>query len=213
MAIRVLSALAAPLLALAACGPGFDRPVGVDDPTYGLAVQSNALVARGGAPLISLRQRFATEAPVAVTFAFDSAALDPTARATLDRQADWMRQFPEVGFRVYGHADAPGSNAYNESLGRRRAQAVVGYLAARGVSPSRLEALVSFGERRPVIPGDGRERLNRRAVTDVSGFVSRHPTVLDGEYAAVVQREYVASAARGPGIETGGAGTGAAAAE
>ena len=38
------------------------------------------------------------------------------------------------------------------------------------------------------------ERRNRRTVVEVSGFYERHPTVLNGKYAAVIFREYVASA-------------------
>ena len=183
-------------LALGACErpASLDREAGLSAPGFGLAVRSNALVNRGGAPLVSLQGRFATEVPSIVTFPFDSAALEAPARAALDAQADWMRQFPELGFRVYGHADVVGPSPYNEALGRRRAEAVVSYLAARGVSPSRLEALVSFGERYPIVPNAGRERLNRRVVTEVSGFLSRHPTVLNGKYAEVVFREYVVSA-------------------
>ena len=35
------------------------------------------------------------------------------------------------------------------------------------------------------------EMRNRRTVTEVSGFVRRHPTVLNGKYAAVIHREYL----------------------
>ena len=49
---------------------------------------------------------------------------------------------------------------------------------------------------------EGRERLNRRVVTQVSGFLARHPTVLDGRYAEIVYREYVESARPTVGIET-----------
>ena len=191
-------------LALAGCqsAPGsFDREAGATGPSLGLATRSNALVARGGAPLVSLQARFAAEAPVLVTFAFDSAALDAAALAAIDRQADWMRQFPELGFRVYGYADAPGPAPYNEALGRRRAEAVLAALAARGVSRGRLEALVSFGERRPLVPARAASGSNRRVSTEVAGFLARHPTVLNGKYAEVVFREYVDSAAPATGLE------------
>ena len=94
----------------------------------------------------------------------------------LDRQAHWIKQFPEVRFRVFGHTDAVGSNAYNKSLGLRRARAAVNYLVSRGISRNRLEAVVSFGETQPLIPTPERERRNRRTVTEVSGFLKRHPT-------------------------------------
>ncbi|MGB0914141.1 MAG: OmpA family protein, partial [Phaeobacter italicus] len=51
-----------------------------------------------------------------------------------------------------------------------------------------------FGETQPLIPTSDRERRNRRTVTEVSGFLKRHPTVLDGKYAQIIYREYVESA-------------------
>jgi len=128
-----------------------------------------------------------------VNFAFNSAQLDGDARAILRQQADWIRQFPEVRFRVFGHTDAVGSKGYNYALGKRRAQAIVGYLSSLGIGRDRLEALVSRGETQPLIVTEGRERRNRRTVTEVSGFVERHPSVLDGKYAEIVYRDYVAS--------------------
>ena len=40
-----------------------------------------------------------------VFFTFDAFSLSPEARATLTRQAQWLRQHPRVGFLVEGHAD------------------------------------------------------------------------------------------------------------
>jgi outer membrane protein OmpA-like peptidoglycan-associated protein len=165
--------------------------------TFGDASRNNAAVQTGQQGFVlDLAQRFAAEVPDTVNFAFDSAVLDDEARAILDRQAHWIRQFPEVRFRVYGHTDLVGSADYNQRLGQRRANAVVNHLVSRGVSRSRLEAVVSFGQTRPVIVTEAPERRNRRTVTEVSGFVERHPTVLDGRYAQIVQREYVGSATR-----------------
>ena len=110
------------------------------------------------------------------------------------KQADWIRQFPEVRFKVFGYTDLVGSTAYNKNLGLRRAQKVVSFLTSQGISRSRLEAVVSFGETQPLIATSGRERLNRRAVTEVTGFVKNHPTLLNGKYGAVIFREYVGSA-------------------
>jgi hypothetical protein len=64
---------------------------------------------------------------------------------------------------------------------------------------------VSFGETQPLIVTEGRERRNRRTVTEVSGFVQDHPLILNGKYAEVIWREYVASATeRPPGADSGG---------
>lgn len=153
---------------------------------------------------IDLAQRFASEVDSTVTFAFNSTQLDASARATLDRQANWIKQFPEVRFRVYGHTDLVGSDGYNQRLGKRRADAVVNYLTRHGISRSRLEAVASFGETQPVIITQDREQRNRRTVTEVSGFVTNNPLVLNGKYAEIIAREYIASATQAPGPADGG---------
>lgn len=183
---------------LQACGPqgGREAGAGVDDGTFGNPTMHNHLVQTGQLQAQStLLRRFETEVPSTITFAFDSAVPDAEARGILARQASWMRQFPEVRFTVYGHTDAVGSAAYNHRLGLRRAQAAVRVLGQMGISRSRLDAVVSYGQTRPLIVTEGRERRNRRTVTEVTGFVRRHPTVMNGEYAHIIFREYVASAA------------------
>lgn len=173
----------------------------LDTGMFGYASHNNTLVMRGERDFTyNLANRFATEAPSMVNFAFNSAALDANAQAALRSQADWIRQFPEVRFRVYGHTDAVGSNRYNRTLGLRRAQAVAQYLGQLGIGANRLEAVVSFGETQPLVVTQGRERRNRRTVTEVSGFVKRHPTVLDGKYAQIIYRDYIASAVSPPTI-------------
>lgn len=193
--------LTAAVLALAGCEPmkkGFFSEAGseIDTGGFGNATMNNTLVQSGDRDYaISLTQRFAGDVPNTVNFAFNSAVLDGTAQMALRQQADWIRQFPEVRFRVYGHTDLVGSAGYNKSLGLRRAQAVVSYLSSLGISRSRLEAVVSFGETQPLVYTQAPEERNRRTVTEVSGFVKNHPSVLNGKYAEVVFREYVESAA------------------
>lgn len=185
------------LLAVAAIAGCSGREISsnIDEGGFGNATMTNYLVQTGQInPVQMLGERFAREVPTTITFAFNSAQLTPEAQATLARQADWIRQFPEVRFRVYGHTDLVGSNAYNKALGKRRAEAVVAYFASRGISRNRLEALVSYGETQPVIPTPGPEQQNRRTVTEVSGFLQRHPTILDGKYAEVIYREYIIGA-------------------
>lgn len=162
---------------------------------FGNSTMNNTMVMSGERGyIVDLARRFDADVGSTVNFEFNSARLDEQARIALRKQADWIRQYPEVRFRVYGHTDAVGSQAFNKRLGLRRAQAVVGYLASQGISRSRLEAVVSFGETQPIIVTEGRERRNRRTVTEVSGFVKRHPSIMDGKYAEVVYREYVNSA-------------------
>jgi peptidoglycan-associated lipoprotein len=198
------------LLALAACGSDFDRPVGrgVDDGYFGNATMNNTLIQSGDISATqALGARFASEVNSTITFAFNSAALTPEAQTVLREQANWIRQFPEIRFRVYGHTDLVGSNAYNKALGLRRAQAAVAYLSSQGVSTSRLEAVASFGETQPVIATEQPEMRNRRTVTEVRGFVAGHPTLLNGKYAEVIFREYITNATiTGGSTEAAGGG-------
>ncbi|RRH72212.1 OmpA family protein [Falsigemmobacter faecalis] len=182
------------ILSLAACGTS---EIGSDLPAadFGNATMNNGMIQSGELNYVmALGTRFAQEVPSTITFAFNSAELDGAARQVLAQQAHWIRQFPEVRFKVYGHTDAVGSGSYNYRLGLRRAQAVVAFLASQGVSRARLEAVVSHGKTQPLIPVPGPERANRRTVTEVTGFVARHPTVLHGKYAEVIFRDYVGSA-------------------
>ncbi len=162
---------------------------------FGTARLNNAEIMTGEkAYTYDLSNRFANEVATTVNFAFNSAQLDAGARDTLREQANFIRQFPEVRFRVYGHTDAVGSAGYNKRLGMARAQAVVSFLVSQGINRSRLEAVVSHGETQPLIVTEGRERRNRRTVTEVTGFVRDHPIIMDGKYAEVVYREYIKSA-------------------
>lgn len=184
---------------LAACS-GTDSEVGavVDEGGFGNPTAHNILVLTGRMPFaIDLAQKFIREVPNTVYFDFDSARLDAHAEHVLRQQANWIRQFPEVTFRVFGHADLVGSERYNRSIGLRRARAVVNFLVRNGASRSRLEAVVSQGETQPLIQTEDRERQNRRAVTEVYGLLRSHPTVMNGQYALIVQREYLASASPG----------------
>jgi peptidoglycan-associated lipoprotein len=177
-------------LALSACS-SFNREAGsvVDEGYFGNPTMYNTMVMTGDRALaIDLTKRFASDVPSTINFAFDSAALDTQARAALDAQAAWIAQYPVVKFRVYGYTDEVGSVAYNQRLGLRRAQAAVGYLVSRGISRSRLEAVVSYGKTRPLVHTSGPERLNRRAVTEVSGFIKPANMVFDGKY---MQRTYI----------------------
>ncbi len=194
---KLLAATA--LLTLAACGEAGRSELGsgVDKGSFGNATMNNTLIQTGQINYtVALAERFAAEVPDTINFAFNSAELSPEAQAILRKQANFIKQFPEVRFKVFGHTDLVGSAGYNQRLGLRRAQAAVAYLTAQGISKSRLEAVVSFGKTQPIIQTDQPEVRNRRTVTEVSGFVESHPLVLNGKYAAIIWRDYVVSAAR-----------------
>jgi outer membrane protein OmpA-like peptidoglycan-associated protein len=98
-----------------------------------------------------------------VTFASSSAELTPTSRASLDRVAESLREYPEVRVLVAGHTDSSGGDALNRALSQKRADAVRGYLVSAGVPPGQVEAR-GFGPSEPVADNrapEGRAR-NRR---------------------------------------------------
>ncbi len=224
MRTQIAVILGAGALALAGCSKetnmarAFYSEAGSEIETrdFGNSTMQNKLTQSGERSyVIDLTRRFAADVPAMVNFEFNSAVLDATAQDSLRQQANWIRQFPEVRFRVYGHTDLVGSDAYNKRLGLRRAQAVVAFLASQGISRSRLEAVASFGKTQPLVLVQTPERRNRRTVTEISGFVQKHPTILNGKYAEVIWREYVTSAqpphqqqAASAGGATGGGATG-----
>ena len=179
------------VMTMASCGLNREAGSQIDEGYFGAPTMNNIQIHNGQKSYVSdLSQRFATEVPTTVNFAFGSARLDATAVAILRQQASWIKQFPEVTFRVYGHTDLVGGNAANHRLGLRRARAIVRFFASQGISRSRLEALSSLGETQPLVVTQNAELRNRRAVTEVSGFVQSHPMILNGKYAAVVIRAY-----------------------
>ena len=121
--------------------------------------------------ITALQRQFQAQVPFQVNFGFDEDTLDAEAMDRLDLQADWIIDHPNVKFRVYGHTDRVGNVDYNADLGMRRAQRVVDYLVSKGVEEDRLEAMLSFGEENPLIDTEARERMNRRAETEVHEYI------------------------------------------
>jgi peptidoglycan-associated lipoprotein len=99
-----------------------------------------------------------------VFFEFDSTTLTAEGKAALDENATIMQEFSDIKLEIQGHADERGTTDYNLALGQKRADAVVQYMLAKGISSSRVKS-VSYGEERP-LDGQSTERAwsqNRRA--------------------------------------------------
>jgi peptidoglycan-associated lipoprotein len=129
--------------------------------------------AHAGRAVPGSTQDFALSAGDRVFFETDSSELTPTAQATLDRQAEWLRRYARYAFTVEGHADERGTREYNFALGARRAEVTKNYLISRGVAASRIRT-ISFGKERPVAVCDDIScwSQNRRAVTVLAGGTS-----------------------------------------
>ena len=103
-----------------------------------------------------------------VHFCFDCYDLNADARATLQKQAAWMKANANTKIAIEGHCDERGTREYNLALGHRRANAVYDYLVTLGVSVDRMTT-ISYGKERPQNPGSDEMAwaANRRAVTVV----------------------------------------------
>jgi outer membrane protein OmpA-like peptidoglycan-associated protein len=91
--------------------------------------------------------------PSGITFAYDSADVQPQFKRTLDQVAETLAQYNQTYIDVYGHTDSTGSDAYNQTLSERRATSVADYLAGRGVQPARIGTR-GFGETQPIASND-----------------------------------------------------------
>jgi peptidoglycan-associated lipoprotein len=128
--------------------------------------QTSAMGPMGSAAIPGSQQDFVVNVGDRVFFDTDSSDLSQQARATLDKQAQWLNHYDRYAFTIEGHADERGTREYNIALGARRAQTVRDYLIQRGVSGQRMRT-ISYGKERPVAVCDDIScwSQNRRAVT------------------------------------------------
>lgn len=103
-----------------------------------------------------------------VYFTQDSAALDSVAMATLDNQAAWLNKNPAWLLKLQGFADDTGSASKMQALSQKRADAVMAYLAAKGVDAKRMWAK-GYGNDREVRDCSDRscKVQNRRVVSNL----------------------------------------------
>lgn len=83
-----------------------------------------------------------------VFYDFDKADLRPETKTALDEMAQMLRDNPNVTIEMASHTDRKGSDEYNMNLSYRRAQSVIDYLIAAGISNDRLQPQ-GYGESRP----------------------------------------------------------------
>ena len=88
--------------------------------------------------------------------------------AELDRLVALLSDIPSLKIEISGHTDNVGSESFNELLSQRRADAVVNYLAGKGVDKKRLSAK-GYGQSKPVDSNNTSEgrALNRRTEFEI----------------------------------------------
>ena len=108
----------------------------------------------------------ASGVPDRVFFATNKSSLTTASRATLRKQATYLRKNKKLNVTIEGHADERGTREYNLALGERRANAAKDYLMTYGISSDRISVL-SYGKERPVDSGSNplAWSKNRRSVT------------------------------------------------
>lgn len=84
-----------------------------------------------------------------VSFDYDMSIIRDDQRATLQKNADYMRRWTSIRVTIEGHADARGTNEYNLALGERRGNAVRDYLVGLGIAAERM-VVISKGEESPL---------------------------------------------------------------
>ena len=108
-----------------------------------------------------------------VKFDFDKATVRQDAYDDIEVHADCMKQYDRTSTTVEGHTDSIGTDAYNQRLSSRRAEAVRDVLVDRyGIDASRLEA-IGYGESRPV--ADNSTELGRAINRRVEASVEARP--------------------------------------
>ena len=108
----------------------------------------------------------ASGVPDRVFFATNKSSLTTASRATLRKQANYLRKNKNLNVTIEGHADERGTREYNLALGERRANAARDYLMTYGISGKRI-SVISYGKEKPVNPASTSLAWsqNRRSVT------------------------------------------------
>ena len=150
--IKALSAIAAMFL-IAACSNSNDQQT---------ASAATTSVAPGSVG--DFRQNVGDR----IFFDTDGSTVREDGRQTLNRQAEWLKKYPNYQITIEGHCDERGTREYNLALGERRANAARQYLIAQGIPAARLKT-VSYGKERPDPVGSDEAAWarNRRAVTEL----------------------------------------------
>ncbi len=103
-------------------------------------------------------------------FDFDKSVLKPEGKAKLDDLVGKVKGINLEVIIAVGHTDSVGTDAYNQKLSVRRAEAVKAYLVSKGIEKNRVYT-EGKGEKQPVASNrtaEGRAK-NRRVEIEVVG--------------------------------------------
>ena len=191
--MRPTGAIAVLLLAFAAGAMATDKYPGPDDP----ATQTAARAALGSAKILDIvgmtrgiesvlkdlnakvtDQEIHIELSADVLFDFDKHDLRPEAVPSLEKVAVVLRAHANSPVTIDGHTDGKGSDAYNQPLSEKRAQAVRAWLVKNGGSSAARITTKGWGKTKPIVPNtrpdgsddpDGRKKNRRVEITVRTG--------------------------------------------
>ena len=107
-----------------------------------------------------------------VLFDIGQFTLKPAARERLARISGIVLAYPELKLEIEGHTDATGSDAFNQTLSEKRADATRDYLVGQGIPAASIGA-TGYGKTRPIADNatSAGRKLNRRVEMIISGDV------------------------------------------
>ena len=126
-------------------------------------------IAGSGVEVVRKGDNITLGMPGNVTFALNSAQLNPEFDSVLDKVASTLVEYNQTMIQIAGHTDSTGSHEYNMKLSEQRAMSVKNYLAGRGV-PAKRMVTVGAGPDYPVASNDtpeGRAENRRVEITIV----------------------------------------------
>jgi len=161
MRFKIVVAISAALL-LAACS---SKPADTGGGTGTGSTNSTTTSSVPQGPQPGSVEEFKQNVGDRVFFGTDRFDLTAEAQAELQKQATWLKTYPQYRFVIEGHCDERGTREYNLALGERRATAVKNYLVALGIDTNRMQT-ISYGKERPAVLGSDEAAWaqNRRGV-------------------------------------------------
>ncbi|QAR33309.1 hypothetical protein EP073_07815 [Geovibrio thiophilus] len=103
-----------------------------------------------------------------VNFANDSDMIDDASMVRVREFADFMKATPVLKVEIQGHTDSKGTEAYNQKLSERRAEAISSALINLGIEADRVSAK-GYGETKPIAPNASPEdRAKNRRIEAVA---------------------------------------------
>ncbi len=83
-----------------------------------------------------------------IYFDYDKSDVRASEQASIQADAAFLQQHPNISFTIEGHCDERGSTEYNLALGDNRASAVKNALVSAGIAADRIKT-VSYGKEKP----------------------------------------------------------------